>query len=282
MSQQDCKSIEELLPAYSAGATTPEENARVEAHLLDCPEAIDELTDYLMLSDVLRDVLTSEAAPPSRRQHVQPANGLYHTAAPPTSQTAYQNEPAWRKKLRTVQRETPAQTPDSLITFPSRWMVRVPVAASVLMLLIVGISSWYWSSTIQDLQADQARLVQELTTQRTQPLLVGEFVHRTLPATDDGVPDSHAMLVWDSETFIGSLYAEGLPELEESHHYNVWGVRDGVHTHLGFFNVDANGEGILLFQADTPLESFDAIGINIEPLTSRDTPTTPHLIIGEI
>lgn len=291
MSRQDCDHIRELLPAYSLGATTPEESARVEALLPDCPEAVDELTDYLLLVDDLResnandDTHTQHAA--SHTTHTThtttstpPVNGHHRT----TPKTDERGVPAWRQKLEAAHdqhtREQESASPESPQTTP--YALWTSVAGTILVLLTVGLTSWYWSSSIRELQQGQAELVEALNNQRTESLVAGETVNRRLMATDDGVPESHAIITWDPETAIGSLYAVGLPELDDAHNYHVWAVDGEMTTRLGRFSVNEAGEGVLLFQSETPLESYEAIGINVEPLTARANPSTPHVIIGEI
>src|SRR5262245_31958404 len=50
-SGDDCEVLRELLPAYSLGATDPDETRLVESLLEKCPDAASELADYKMLAE---------------------------------------------------------------------------------------------------------------------------------------------------------------------------------------------------------------------------------------
>jgi hypothetical protein len=247
-----CKTIIDLIPAYSIGATTPEETARVEALLPDCPQAIDLLTDYLMLADDL----ALAVQPPKTAQ----TNGEIHL-----------NGALVRGKARPV--TSPVVQPHST---PHRGWVGLAVAA--LLLILLGVTNIYWYTANQRLENTQviAQPVEAL------PVLAGDFAHRDLSATEDGQPESRASVIWNPETSIGSIYVTGLPPLDDQHNYYVWLVREETAVTLGQFSVDPNGNGILLFQSEEPLESYDAIGVNVEPIGGSQTPTTPHVVIGEI
>jgi len=51
---------------------------------------------------------------------------------------------------------------------------------------------------------------------------------------------------------------------------------------LGVFSINEQGAGTLTFQADVPLESFDAVGITVEPSSGSPSPTTPHMLIAQL
>ncbi|MFW5748593.1 MAG: anti-sigma factor domain-containing protein [Chloroflexota bacterium] len=290
MDTPNCDTIIELIPAYSAGATTPEETALVEALLPDCPAAIDALTDYLMLADALQTVIGPGAlpAPGAARETptepARPAAVSTWTGATPEPPAA-PDDRADSIRLTALHPRQPA-TPSTAAPGARRAPVRVAwagAAAAAAALVLLVLSGLHWQGEIRRLEREQDQVVAALLAQQnTGPVLAGDFAHRSLIATDAGGIDSRATVIWNPQTGIGSIYVTGLSPLDAQHNYHVWLVRDDAAVNLGAFNVDANGDGILLFQSDVPLESYDAIGVNIEPAGGSAEPTTPHLVIGEI
>jgi hypothetical protein len=64
-SGRDCDALRILIPAYSVGATGPEETQWVEALLERCPEAVGELEAYNMLAESLLFSAPSATPPPT-------------------------------------------------------------------------------------------------------------------------------------------------------------------------------------------------------------------------
>src|SRR5262245_5088044 len=62
-SQEDCDVLRDLIPAYSVGATDPDETRLVEALLPRCPEVADELKTFVQMSRAMLYTPVSEPPP---------------------------------------------------------------------------------------------------------------------------------------------------------------------------------------------------------------------------
>jgi hypothetical protein len=261
-SRGDCHRLRELIPAYAIGATDPDETAFVEAGLPDCPEAAAELTDYLMLSDELLYIVPM----------------------------ASENRPVADVPMPYLEPVAAARTNPGTSTRPapvvvSRQSVRWIVAAS-LALIIVGIVNGYTMVQLQRLEQGQRDLASQFEAARTAllPVNAGPALHRDLlpNGTTDVSPEAHAVLIWNAAENVGSLYVTGLSPLSLEETYQLWLVRDDHSMSLGTFEVDNAGTGTLVFASPEPVVSFQHVGVSIEPVAGSTTPTTPHLVIGEI
>lgn len=290
----DCARARELIPAYSIGATDPAETAFVEELLPHCPDLVAELNEYLRLADGLLYAMPAavEGAPPRElRGELRSQLAASRPANRPTNRPTARHSMASHSPELLPKRHSAANlklTPPAIEQRQRRglsaaWLTGI---AAVLALVMLFLSNVFWFNQVNNLQTNQAQLVVLLEEARTQPMatpvLIGDFFHRNLNATADGLPDSHATVIWNPDTAIGSLYVSGLPQLDNEHHYQLWLVRDGIEVSVGAFKVDADGSGMLLFQSSEPIENYDAIGVSTEPVVGSPRPTTPHLVIGEI
>jgi hypothetical protein len=252
----DCELLYELIPAYSIGATNPDETAYVEQMLQYCPDAASQLTDYLTLADEFLYV------PPraNRKHHV-----LVNEPIPELS------------KLNTVKTVPKHQR---------RWQKWTMASVAVFALVLFAGINLYWLSRVEQLEQSQDTLTDQLAALQAlnQPLNTGLVHHRDLlPNRDVNISDeAHATLIWNSAQEVGSLYVTGLPPLGQDKSYQLWLVRDDHSLSLGTFRVDEQGTGIHMFESSEVISDFQHVGITVEPVTGSQLPTTPHLVIGNI
>lgn len=266
----NCDELRALIPAYSIGATDPEETALVEAWLPYCPEAAAELTDYLVLADELL-YLPADTAP--YMGSLDPMPDLPPIAARQAKSVSSEKEAAFHEQKPQARR--------------SSWLMPIGLAAAAgLVLVLFGASTLYWMNRAQQLQEEQLILASRLQQAELamQPLTAGQVHHRELlPNQAVSVSDNaHATLIWNTAREIGTVYVTGLPPLPPDKTYQFWLVRDDGVASLGTFRVDETGVGTLVFEAPDPIEEFQHIGISEEPATGSPMPTTPHLVIGNI
>ncbi len=263
----DCEQLRSLIPSYSIGATDPEETALVEALLPYCPEAATELTDHLVLAEELL-YLPSEALSPV----LSSFDAL--PQLPPLSRPQVTATPTLPPR---------SSLPNRAARRRSQWL---PLSvAAVLVLVLFGVSSFYWLRRVQSLQDEQLLLLGQLQAQVALPSLASGQVHHRELLPNQAVnirKDAHATLIWNSAREVGSVYVTGLPALTPDKTYQFWLVRDGGTLSLGTFRVDESGVGTLIFEAPERIEGFQHIGISEEPAAGSAMPTTPHLVIGSI
>ena len=73
--EQYCAAIHPLLPAFSIGATDPDETALVQKHLAACPQAVAELASYQMLAEALLFSAPPVEAPAGLADRIRAATG---------------------------------------------------------------------------------------------------------------------------------------------------------------------------------------------------------------
>lgn len=103
----------------------------------------------------------------------------------------------------------------------------------------------------------------------------------TLPGTDEQ-PGASAQLVIDPVSNTALLLVDGMPELPQDSVYQVLLIRGTEHETAETFRVDTEGEGVLLVHSTEPLQSFDAVGVSIEPEGGSVQRTGDIVLLGNI
>ncbi len=278
-----CNQLIALLPAYTLGTATTQEEQIVKALLPLCPDAANALTDYQVIGDNLISLYPSNEEPPSSAallQRVRASKRLQPVAQHSTDKPPVQTvpvQPLERPFAPDINHQQPSQVAHSR---PS-W-VWLGLAACFL-LAFVG-TNIYWASQIDTLRREQQSFLQTFaaTQQNTTLTLNASNHHRDLLPSDNTAKNSEASFVWNSTDQIGALVVNGLPLLKQGETYQLWLVKDEQSLSLGTFEVDDKGVGVVIFHSSQPVEQFSHIGVNVEPVGGTAKPTSPHLIIGNI
>lgn len=272
-----------LLPAYSLGTATPDEERLVEALLPLCPEAAAVLQDYQMLGDTMIGLYPTAEEPPSSAALLQ----RVRAAAPPPLTKPITTAPV--KSPVAPRSGELKETPPLPVTHPPSVTLPQPrrlwpwVALAACVIVAFAATNIYWASQLDALRRDQQAFLQTLATNQsgTSQLVNADSHHRELLPTDNTI-NPEASFVWNSDGQIGALLVDGLPSLAPGETYQLWLVRDEKSLSLGTFEVNAEGVGFLVFHSSQPVETFSHIGVNVEPDGGTSEPTTPHLIVGNI
>ena len=251
-----CAEVEALVPAYSLGATDPEETLLVQARLAACPSAIDELADYAALADAMLYSAPPTTAPAHLATRLQMA--LHQPAF--TSQRM-----TWWAKLRDL-------------SWHWHWSYN-QLAAAVVILLLLGLNLYAMVQNRKlQTQAEQLTSKQAELNQALVVLLATEKVREvTLPAAQES-SQARADVLWNTEAGVAVLYARTFPTLPADKAYQLWLLRDGKRSSGGLFQVDPNGAGILIFPITQPLDTLQAMGITTEPLHGSPGPTSKPVV----
>jgi hypothetical protein len=284
--------LSDVLPAYALGAASQEEVRFVAEALPLHPDAAEELVEYYALLDgIVGMVPPPEGAP-------LPVSALMARIATegrttPASSAHEQSQPLPHSVRRGVGAEAKKSSRRGKVS--SRpWGAYALVA---LALLAFGVSNIYWAWELNRVRSDTQNLISgqqqaiaqlQLTltpapTQSPVPPQVLSSQHRTLTPTTtlDGM---QGIFVWSADERIGTLYVEGMPQLDEGRAYQLWLMRDEgtFAASLGVFTVDPQGAATLVFESGEPINSYQDIGISIEPLGGSPTPTTPNVAVASI
>ncbi len=260
-----CEAVKALIPAYALGATDPQEEALIKAHLEHCPEALAELASYAALNEALLYSAPPAEAPRELGERLRRSLGST-TAAAPTAPP----RPGLLARIASL---------FSGLATPSFSLGQAVTALAVLALVV---TNFYWGAQVQALRTEQARLAQQLDRQVTAMglIMTAQEVKRVnLPPAQEASP-AHAELVWSPENRVAMLYAESFPPLPPDKAYQLWLIRGDERISGGLFRVNEDGQGILVVEAPEPLDHFDGFGITPEPATGSPGPTASPVVKG--
>lgn len=138
------------------------------------------------------------------------------------------------------------------------------------------------ANELTQLQAYSSSLEAELAeVLATQPFDSSDVYAVTLPGTEEQ-PEASAQLVIDPVSNVALLVVNGMPALPEDSVYQVLLIRGTEHETAETFRVDTQGEGVLLVHSTEPLQSFDSVGVSIEPEGGSVQRTGDVVLIGSI
>jgi anti-sigma factor RsiW len=138
------------------------------------------------------------------------------------------------------------------------------------------------SVNLEELQAYSTLLETELTNAlSSQPFESSDVYAVTLPGTEEQ-PEASAQLVIDPVSNTALLIVDGMPALPEDSVYQVLLIRGTEHETAETFRVDTQGEGVLLVHSTESLQSFDAVGVSIEPEGGSVQRTGDVVLLGSI
>lgn len=252
----ECDQLRDLLPSYVIGGLDAEEKALVEKLLPRCPEAAQELREYAGLAQVM----LYEAEP------VQPPAYLHDRLMASLNAPASETKPA---PIVAVQRPR-----------PNRLWAAVALAASLLLVL----SNVYWLAQVQELRITQADVQALLRSERILLATLGAGASQRveLRSTDVGTDQVYATLLWNPDVDRALLYTDQLPALPADRTYQLWLIDSATPVSGGIFQVDEQGQGVLVFQPPAEISQFSAVAISTEPAQGSEAPTTAPLALGEI
>lgn len=115
----------------------------------------------------------------------------------------------------------------------------------------------------------------------SQPFASPQVFAVTVPGTEEQ-PEASAQLVVDPAANTAMLIVNGMPELPEGSVYQVLLIRGTEHETAETFRVDTQGEGVLLVHSTEPLQSFDAVGVSIEPEGGSVQRTGDIVLLGSL
>lgn len=278
----DCETLAELLPAYSIGATDAEETALVEKLLEVCPEGAAELDSYLSLADVMNTTVPRVQPPASLHDKIMAA-----AAASAPKVVSAPSAPPDSPAVTSV--STRSVSPPPLRVEPPRPRVlsfnRVLAAAASIAAALLIISNLYWVNQVGSLQQQQRDTVALMRSQQDAlaSLGSGSSDRIQLVSTSEGQQDNVlATVVWSPQTATALLFSENLPALNADRAYQLWGIQGETPVSVGVFQVDDQGVGVLVFNADQPISSYDLVAITDEPAGGSDQPTTTPLAAAQV
>ena len=170
------------------------------------------------------------------------------TRARQSSQPDLQHGSAWRRLWDALRRSAPAWGLASL--------------ALVLILAVSNLLLWQRLGLVENAGRESLRKV-------------------ALAATDF-TPGATGELVISRDGEYGVLVVDGLPGLDDSRQYQLWLIKDGARISGGVFSVNSEGYGVLYINSLSPLASYQAVGVTIEPAGGSPGPTGEKVLGGNL
>jgi anti-sigma-K factor RskA len=284
--------IEDLVPAFSLGATDAEETAAVLRHAAN-PQIGNELASFSRLAGRLL------YAAPTVQPPATLGAGLQAALAAPGAAAAARTAAKPRASA-----QPPAAARGAAEPRGWRWPQLAAAAAAVLLLLL----NLYWLREINQLRADQEALQEELRQQTAQftaqldeqdwtiweqeerlanqdamlASLVAEAGERYVMNPVEPGSNAIAQVAWLENSNTAILRAENFPPLEKGKEYQLWLVSGDERTSGGLFTVDDLGRATIVFHPEALLDNFDGMGITPEPAGGSPGPTAPPVVRAQL
>jgi len=274
--------IEELFPFYALGNLSEDEQAQVEAYVNKDASAKARLEEMIQSAQVLPFETTP--TPPSgpvkealmaRVQADLQASRTVHEAARPA-----RNIPHWVQILKNA--------------FVSPAFSAFAFTAAIL-LLVWGIrlqqavrdltaDNQTLQETVSELISENELLRDELLSQEEVMALLTSPTRQEVPvAGTEFQPDAYGTLLVGADQGVEAVFlVSNLPALPAGSVYQFWLIGNDGPVGAGIFQSNAQGQGVLLVRSDSPVLSFDAIGVSIEPDGGSDQPTGNIVLLGNL
>lgn len=260
----DLRQIEELLVFYALDALNDEEKELVEAYLKEHPEARQQIEEMGSAVSAL-----SYGVPP-----VEPS---------PHSKEALMRRVAVDQRAASSTRNQPLQPRG--MRFENLFRALSLGAATIAILWAIVLSA-----QVSRLRAEISALSEALVAQSNQLEQINAQLPQTPPSTvitvslkgTDVQPQAQGQLIADPNSQSAVLVIVGLTPLEVGKTYQVWLIQGDAPVSAGLLNVDANGQGVLVVSSETPIGSFDALGISVEPEEGSPLPTGDIVVLSTL
>lgn len=103
----------------------------------------------------------------------------------------------------------------------------------------------------------------------------------SLPGTENQ-PQAAGQLLFDPNTNVSLLLVDGMENLAPGQVYQVLLIREDGHDTAETFAVDVQGQQALIIHSLTPMETFTAVGVSIEPEGGSPQRTGDIILLGEL
>ena len=259
--------IEELFTFYALGAVTETERQQVDAYVASDPEARARLDEMIRTASALSYASEPFEPPAALKQTLMDrvhADAQKRFAPPPPQQ-----ESGWSRFTN--------------VFLSGQWFPQAVAVASLLIAVAVG--SWGLSlrNQLARLQAEMVSLQQELADQRVVLAHVVSPNSQTfLISGTDHQPQAHGQLMADAQTGSAVLVVSGLQKLDAGKIYEFWLIDGDTPVAAGLFEVNEEGKAILQVSHAVTPESYDAIGVSIEPQAGSEQPTGAIVMLGAL
>ena len=261
--------IEDLLPFYALEALTDEERELVESYLAEHPEAREQLNDLHSGAAALPYGIKPIEPPPQVKESLMArVNADAQARFPSTARTPVQSQPSprtgWFQNL-----------------FPVFSLGAAAIAivwAVVLSLQVSGLQREI--ASLHETLAKQSNSIEQIIANlpKSPP---SNVITISLKGTN-AQPHAHGQLIADPKEQSAVLIVAGLPKLQPNQTYQVWLIAGGKPVSAGLLTVDENGQGVVIITSEDSINSFQSLGISVEPEGGSPQPTGDIVVLSDI
>jgi anti-sigma-K factor RskA len=244
--RQEHERMAHLLPSYATGGLDPDEALAVRKHLRRCGRCRMLAAEYRAAFDAI---------------------GLSVPLADPP------------EHLRANILENLPQQPPYRLPPPVRFILDHPrgvVAASLAILLLFAASVWLNISGVPGTSTG----TNQVQSARVDPTEVAGGILTVLNGTA-AAPRARAIIAVGRDRTSAVLYAFGLPRPPQGHVYQLWLMKNGVHTNGGIIRVTPEGHAVHYIQLAGPITQFASFGITLEPAAGSSQGPTGNKILED-
>jgi anti-sigma-K factor RskA len=251
--------VADLLPGYALGSLDEDELIQVARHLPTCDRCRNELISFWQTADHLAMALPLRSPSPDLRARIlsRVEQTQVKTASLPPVQSAV------------PLRARPSRTERWRVLLNSLFVPRMGMLAAglaLILVLILSVSNFLMWKRVSDIQA----LVP-----------AGNMRLVNLKGTSNAPVARGYLMVFKNEKY-GSLVVEDAPALQAGTQYQLWLIKDGIRTNGGVFSVNAQGYATLEINSSLTLESYQSVGITVEPSGGSPAPTGEKVLGGDL
>lgn len=277
---------EELLPAYVAGALDAEERGEIERVLEECAPCRAELFAWQETARALAESAPPVAPPPALREELlRRVEGAAPRAFPAPGGAAP---------------EAPASRVVTVHPGAGRGL-GFAIAASILFAIALGAFAWALGERgrlrtdlaqaegqAEELAARVAAADGELQRTRAElasstqmlAMIAASPPERELRLAGMGPATQGSGRLFRHPERPGAMFVAGnLPRLPDDRTYQLWTIAGGTPRSAGTFEVDAEGNGMLMV-AEAPDAPIDAWAVTIEPAGGMPQPTGEMVLLS--
>jgi anti-sigma-K factor RskA len=260
----DLQQIEELLAFYALDALNDEERELVAAYLKEHPEARQQIEEMSSA-----DAPLPNADPPVEPSPRSKEALMRLVAADQRATSSTRNQPSRLRGLR-------------FENFFSAFSLGAAVIAILWVIVLNGQVTRLRNeiSALNNALVAQSNALEQINTKLSQAT-PSAVITVSLKGTDVQ-PQAQGQLIADPSSQSAVLVIVGLTPLEAGKTYQVWLIQGETPVSAGLLKVDANGQGVLVVSSETPIGSFDALGISVEPEQGSPQPTGDIVVLSAL
>ena len=260
------ENIEELFTFYALGVVTEAERKQVDDYVASDPEARLRLEEMIHTASALPYMSEPLEPPPALKQTLM---DRVHADAQKRFTPPPREESGWSRFMNSL--------------LPRAGQFLPQVVALLSLFITLAVSAWAISmrNELARLQEQTALLQREIAAQRVVlAQLASPNSQVFLISGTDHQPQAHGRFLADSETGSAVLVVSGLKQLEAGKVYEFWLIQGDTPIAAGLFEVNEEGRAVLQVSQAVIPDSYDAIGVSIEPEAGSVQPTGDIVMLG--